>query len=90
MYTVVADSRDGARELSVVDSPVLDSRQQATEGQSQSVRLPDARGATAVQRSRLVGYVDKIRRGEPYPQGMIPADLQSRSNGGQDRGTRRH
>jgi hypothetical protein len=44
-------------------SPVQDSRRQATEGQSQSVRLPEPRLKIApYQRSILVGYVDKIRR----------------------------
>jgi hypothetical protein len=41
--------------------PVQDSRRQATEGQSQSVRSPEPRlKITLYQRSILVGYVDRF------------------------------
>jgi hypothetical protein len=51
------------RQADVKVIPVQDSRRQATEGQSQSVRLPETRLKIApYQRSILVGYVDKIRR----------------------------
>jgi hypothetical protein len=59
----VADVFVGERIFFIIIFPVQDSRQQATKGQSQSVRLPEPRLKIApYQCSILVGYVGKIRR----------------------------